>query len=395
MAQSQDVQGRSMGLKQFESYLRDRNAELDACIREIEEVQQRLQQAFQAELKVWQGLFGYCYPQILAHREALPAEFVSHLDHVEQEELQKLQAEMVELTSKIEAGRKAIDGWTAEAQEAARALRSANPEFDAREEDLKRRISTLQDEYTEAYRQLEAAREPLLGWLSNAGGIRQARHKQEEIKKQQAQATEQLREVRQKWLSAVQETSEKQSQLREQWQQTTVEIAELQARYDYLRNNLKEVARQNGIRRVLDEMTEAPALEGELGDKLRQLAEHNAVRARFEEGLMAVSQSLGLLRGINTGLDKFCESVAQVLAEQSRYNLREIDIDVPRDVVVVNQTWAWLASEARDEDKVLQSPLEFAAIVRQYVNDRLTPQVIQYFFETMGDSLNRATAAWN
>jgi len=110
---------------------------------------------------------------------------------------------------------------------------------------------------------------------------------------------------------------------------------------------------------------------------------------------MAVSQSLGLLRGINTGLDKFCESVAQVLAEQSRYNLREIDIDVPRDVVVVNQTWAWLASEVRDEDKVLQSPLEFAAIVRQYVNDRLTPQVIQYFFETMGDSLNRATAAWN
>ena len=102
----------------------------------------------------------------------------------------------------------------------------------------------------------------------------------------------------------------------------------------------------------------------------------------------------GLLKGINTGLDKFCDSVSQVLGEQQRYSLKQITIEVPREVASINQTWAALAKEARDEEQIVSSPLEFAAIARRYVIDRLTPTVIQRFFETMGEALNVATRAW-
>ena len=94
-------------------------------------------------------------------------------------------------------------------------------------------------------------------------------------------------------------------------------------------------------------------------------------------------------------MDKFCDSVGQVLGEQKRYGLRQITVRVPRQVTSVNQTWAALAKEARDEEAVLRAPLEFAAIARRYVIDRLTPEVIQRFFETMGEALNKATEAWH
>jgi DNA repair exonuclease SbcCD ATPase subunit len=394
MAEKGERQSYDMGLGDFDRYLRDKNKELDGCIVEIEEIQKRLQDEFQRELTVWQGLFGYCYPQVTVRRAELPPDLTQYLDRIEQEELERLKAEIADLTAKLAAGRKAIDDWTGSAQEAARSLRAANPDLNAREEQLKRKVTALQDEYTVAYEDLERAHGPFLGWLTNAGAIRKARRRQAETKKEQAQAIEQLRQVRQNWLTAVQETSETQSKLREQWQQATIETAEQQARYDYVRNNLDALARQNGVQRALDEMTEAPAMTDELGDKLRELAAHNAVRARFEDGLMAVSESLGMLRGVNKGLDKFGESVSQVLGEQKRYSLKEVTIPVSREVAAVNQTWAALAKEARDEEQAVREPLEFAKIARQYVIDRLTPQVIQAFFESMGDALNKGTSAW-
>ncbi|MFO7698525.1 MAG: hypothetical protein R6X16_15425 [Anaerolineae bacterium] len=384
----------SMNLGEFDRYLRDKNRELDLCIKEVAEVQERLKAEFLRELQVWQGLFGYCYPQVTLRRAELPAAFQQYLDRIEQEETARLEAEIADLAVKLAAGREAIDAGTASAQAAVRALREENPQLDKREEFLKRKIITLQDSYTEAYQQLEKARAPFLGWLTNASAISRAKRQQALVKKEQAEAIEQLRQVRQNWLTAVQETSETQAKLREQWQQATIQTAEQQARYDYVRNNLAELASQNGIQRALDEMTEAPDMTDELGDKLRELAEHNAIRARYEEGLAATSESLGLLRGVNTGLDKFSDSVSKVLSEQKRYSLKQITIAVPRQVASINQTWAALAKEARDEERVVASPLEFAAIARRYVIDRLTPTVIQRYFETMGEALNVATRAW-
>jgi chromosome segregation ATPase len=394
MAERSDRQSYDMGLGDFDRYLRDKNKELDGCIVEVDEIQKRLQDEFQRELTVWQGLFGYCYPQVTSRRSELPPVFGQYLDRIEQEELAKLQAEVADLTARLAAGRKAIDEWTGSAQETARSLRAANPDLNAREEQLKRKVTAMQDEYTAAYQELERVREPFLGWLTHAGAIRKARRRQAGIKQDQAKAIERLRQVRQNWLTAVQETSETQGKLREQWQQATIETAEQKARYDHVRNNLEALARQNGIQRALDEMIEAPAMTDELGDKLRDLAAHNAVRARFEEGLMAVSETLGLLRGINKGLDKFCESVSQVLAEQKQYSLKEVTIQVSREAAAVNQTWAALAKEARDEEQAVREPLEFAKIARQYIIDRLTPQVIQRFFESMGDALTKGTSAW-
>jgi chromosome segregation ATPase len=395
MALRSETRAYDLSLEKFDRYLRDKRSELERCIQEVEEIQTRLQAEFRRELLVWQELFGKSYPQVATRREELPAAFRQYLDAIEAEELAKLEQEMASLEVQLAEGREKVDAGVADAQDAVRALREANPSLNKREERLKRQIAALQETYTEAYQELQAAREPFLGWLTNASAIASAKKRQREAKKKQAAAIENLRKVRQTWLSAVQETSEKQSALREDWQQTSIETAERQARYDYVRNNLADLARQNGLQRALEEMTEAPAMTDELGDTLRELARHNAIRAEFEEGLAATSESLGLLKGIFTGLTRFGESVGKVVAEKRRYNLANITIRVPRQAAAINQTWEQLRQQARDEEQAVRAPLEFAAIARRYVIDRLTPAVIEQFFESMGEALNAGTRAWN
>lgn len=75
-----------MNLGEFDRYLRDKNKELDRCITEVAEVQERLREEFQRELTIWQGLFGICYPQVTVRRAELPAVFQEYLDRIEQEE---------------------------------------------------------------------------------------------------------------------------------------------------------------------------------------------------------------------------------------------------------------------------------------------------------------------
>jgi hypothetical protein len=116
---------------------------------------------------------------------------------------------------------------------------------------------------------------------------------------------------------------------------------------------------------------------------------------QYEQGVAASSETLGLLRGIANGLGCFAESVHRVLLQQRRYNLRQISIPLPYEVGFINQTWARLTEALQDKQRLVANPLEFAEIAHRLVIDRLTPEVIQRFFEQMGDALNQGTSAWD
>lgn len=383
-----------MNLAQFDRYLRDKSSENDACVKQLDKIHGRFQAVFQRELEIWQELYAYCYPEVATRREEMPVAFQRYLDQIEAEELARIQGEIAELETQIEEHREAMDRRTAQAQAAVQALKKANPGLNRQEETLKARIVELQDQYAQIYEQLEELQAPSMGWLTNAAQISRLKRQQRKTKREQEETVEALRRVRHDWLTRVQETSEKQSELREAWQQAGINSAELQARYDHLVNNLEDLARQDGLQRSLLELTDDPGVEGELGAKLSELCEHNSIRMRYEQGLAASSETLGLVRGIGTGLKRFSSSVRDVLAQQRRYNLKQIRILVPHDVGVINQTWEHLRERISDEEQMGRDPLLFVSIAQEYVIDRLTEPVIQQFFEQMGDALNRGTAAW-
>jgi len=384
-----------MTIAQFHRYLDDRRRELEACYKEVEEVQLQFNDIFKLELEAWQERFSYCYPRIASQRQEMPAAFARVIDRTEEEELGRLRTEIADLEKQLEQGRTESDSLLAQAQSATVALREANPQLNEREEELKSLMARYQDEYAEAFEQIEALQSPFLGSLPRFAQIRKLRSAQKTARKQQASTLAQLQAVRKDWLERVEKAGDTQAELRQNWQQTKIEMSQNQARHDHLVENLEDLAVQAALQRVLEELDEPPEVPGELGGALTELVERNRVRRAYEEGLRAVAEVLGLTKGVGEGLTRFQRSVATVLQEQRRYSLKEVRVPLPQSAAVMNQVWNELAAKVKDEKHMGTHPLEFSRGVDVYIKRRLTDENIQSLFETMGEALTRATKAWD
>jgi len=365
-----------MTLAEFHRYLDDKRRELETCYKEIEEVQFQFNDIFKRELEAWKEKFAFCYPRVAARRRELPPAFAQLIDRAEAEERARLQAEIASLEKEIRESRAKMDELLAQAKATTGDLRRANPQFDQREEALKALIAKLEDQYAEAFEELEKLDTFPLGWLIHARRISKLKRAQRQAKEEQAKALMQLRQVRQ------------------QWEQLGVRVAEAESRRAYLQTNLEALAEQGALQKVLENLNEPPDIPGELGEALRDLAQRNQVRRAYEEGLRAVAEILGLTKGVGEGLKRFQQSVATVLQEQRRYNLKEVQVPVSQWAVTLNETWKELQAKVKDEKQMGRHPLEFSQIVSQYVKGRLTDANIQGLFEHLGKALSQATAAW-
>lgn len=384
-----------MRLAEFHRYLDGKRRELEACYSETEEVQFQFNDIFQRELADWQDKFAYCFPRVVAQREKMPPAFAQVIDRVEAEELDRIQAEIAELSKEIRAGQAESDDLLGRAQAAAKALRAVNPELDKREEHLKSLMVRYQDEYALTYEETEALEDTSLGWLTHFFKIRRLKKVERMAKDQQAQTLAQLRVVRQEWLSKVEEAGDRQAELRGEWQKVSVRVAEAQTRREHLESNLAELAQQAGIQRVLEELSEPPDVTGDLGTALEELVERNKVRRSYEEGLRTVAEALGLTKGVSEGMKRFQRSVGTVLQEQRRYSLKEVRVSLPGWIVQMNEIWQELGAKVKDEKYMGTHPLEFSRTVDAYIKEHLTDEKIQGLFEQMGQALSKATAAWD
>jgi chromosome segregation ATPase len=383
----------SLTLADFSRYLSGKVEEMQACYKEIEEVQYQFNDIFKRELAAWQEKFGFCFPRVLAQRHDLPAPLVQSIDQAEQEELAKLKQELVDLGTKIAESKTQGDDLLRQAQSASATLRQANPELNTQEENLKTKLRTYEDDYSGMYEKIEGL-EAGFGWLLHSRQISKLRKEQRGIKSAQDSLLKQLRDVRKTWQDQVQQIGETQSTLRQQWETLNVATSQAQARLDFVQANLADLAQQQAITRVLSDMNESPGLADELGQALDELVARNKVRRSYEEGLRSVAEALGLTKGVAEGLARFDKSVDGVVEEQVRYTLAEVSVQLPQWVINVAETWKPLRERVKDEKYLGTHPLEFSQVIKSFISDRITDAIIQQFFETMGTALSAATAAW-
>jgi len=383
-----------MSLRDFYRYLDDKRSELAACYKDVEEVQFEFNGIFQRELAAWQELLAYLFPRVAAQRSELPEAFARLIDRTEDEERARIQGETADLDKRIAELQERSDALLNQGQAATESLRRANPELNESEERLKARMAAYQTEFAELYERLDRLDDSPLGWLTNGGEIRRLKREQARIKHEQAVTLDELRRVRAEWATRLQEISNTQAELREQWQQVSVELAQAQARRDHLQTNLDALSQQAALQRVFEELNEPPAVPGELGDKLAELAQRNVTRRMYEQGLASVAETLGLTKGVGEGMARFQKSVGTVLEEQQRYSLKQVDVVLPQQIVEMNEIWSQLRTKVQDEKQMGRYPMEFSQIVKGYIDDHLTDAQIQSLFEEMGNALSAATKAW-
>jgi len=383
-----------MTLAQFHRYLTDKCSEAEIFHGNAVKLRERYNEVFKQVMADWQGTFSFCYPRLMAERRDMPEPFVSHIDQVERQERQRIIDEIAELDIEIESGREQSDTYLSKAQEATQALRRSNPALDSREERLKAEVVRYQTEYADAYEEMESLESGGMGWLMNAGKIARLRRVQKAAKKKQAESLTEMREVRQDWKDQLETTGRRQAELREQWQVVSVRASEAQGRRDHLEANLEALAEQAAIQRVLEELAASPGVPGELGERLDEMVQRNSVRLSYEQGLKAVAEAEGLSKGVGDGTRRFADSVAKVVREQKRYNLRQVHIQIPHRVAILNETWKRLSDQLSKESDLSHNPVGFSQIIEEGLSKRLTDTTIQFLFETMGEALNTATSAW-
>ena len=384
-----------MKLPKFDRYLADKRKELRTCYKEVREVQEALKGNFQRELEAWQERFTFCYPQVSAQRTEMPAAFARIIERTIEEERERFRQEMADLDEENQQGRAKMDELQAKAQERTKMLKAANPGLNDREEHLKELMVNYQDEYADAYEQLEVLDTSALSWFKNAGKIRRLKRTQKLAKKHQDEALQQLRQVRQEWLAQVEEAGDTQAELRSDWQEMGVKVAEAEGRLEYVKKNSEALAVDAGIQRVLEELDKPPQVSGELGEALDDLVQRNHVRWDYEKGLVAAGEALGITKSIGEGMKRFHQSVSEVVREQRRHNLKQVYVVLPHSVAILNETWKELSTKARDAEALGKNPIAFDHIVDTYIRERLTDESIQRLFEIMGQSLGKATDAWN
>jgi len=383
-----------MTLLQFHHYLTDKAEDAERFHQNAAKLHERYTDVFKQVMSDWQDTFSFCFPRLMTERQQMPETFRSHINRVESEEHQRIAAEIAELDKEIESGREDSDTYLAKAQHATQLLRRANPALDSREERLKAQVVRYQTEYADAFEEMESLESATMGWLTNAGKIARLRRVQKEAKKKQAESLTEMRQVRQEWTDQLEMAGKRQAELREQWQTLSVRASEAQGRRDHLEQNLDALAEQAAIQRVLEELDESPGVPGELGERLDEMVQRNSVRLSYEQGLKAVAEAEGLSKGVGDGTRRFADSVAQVVREQKRYNLRKVHVELPHRIAVLNETWSRLSDQLSKESDLSHSPVRFAEIIDKGLSKRLTDSTIQYLFETMGEALNTATAAW-
>jgi len=383
-----------LSLPDFFRFVAARYKEARECHHAAEAVRQRLADAFRQEMAEWQEVFGVCYPQLAERRRELPPDFVLHIDSVEQDELQKLRDEIARLEREIEEGRQESDRLLEAAQSETQRLRRTNPEMNRREEELQALMVRYQDEYAEAYERAEELLDSSLGWLKNLFELQRLRRQQRAAKRKQEETLAKLRLVRQEWLDQVQKAGETQAQLRARWQEVGVAVADATTRRDHLTEHLSTLGEQNALQRVLEELSDPPDVDGEFGQALKDLARRNAVRADYEEALEVSAEFLGRAKGIADGLERFGSSLENVVREQRRYGLRQVHVRLGPEVLRMLGSFAELRPKLSDAARLAANPREFTILLRPYNETAFTDQRIRQLFETMGDELSRATAAW-
>ncbi|MFO7916565.1 MAG: hypothetical protein R6V13_00590 [Anaerolineae bacterium] len=384
-----------MTLAEFYHYLQAKREELQACYKEVEEVQFQLNDMFKRELEAWQEQISFCYPRLAKQRDEMPQAFAQWIDRMEAEEKERIRQEIADLAREIEETRQRMDQLMARGQAATKALREHNPKLNAQEERLKKQVFNYEEEYAQAFEEIETLKQSPFGRLANWGKIRRLKRVQKKAKEQQRQALEELREVRRTWKQKVEGTGEKQAELRKEWEQLSIRLSQARGRHDHLQENFDPLAEQAALQRVLEELEEPPDVPGPLGEGLERLVKHNKIRRAYETGLRAVAETLGLLKAMGEGLDRFGNSVQTVLEEQRRFDLPRTHVLVPHSVAVTNQIWKTLQDHVEDERDMGTNPLKFSRIVDHYTKSRLTDEQIESFFQELGQALSRATEAWN
>jgi hypothetical protein len=384
----------ALTLADFYNYVRDNRKRIADVYREIEEIQYQFNDLHARQMLEWEKLIS-TYAPLLLKGEDLPPELQELLAAQEQAERQAIQDESARLEKEIADKRGSADGFVQLGQKQVAALREENPILNQQEEELKARRTSVAREIERLDIELKQMGCFPIGWLTNVFQRRRLRRQREQLAENLTALDTGIRVVREKWQTRKKELQQSQADLQNKWQALSVEISQLQARLDDLEANIDDLSKRNAAQNLLGNLRELPVSAGPWRDRLAPLVELGHNKSNYEAGLTTVAETLGLLKGLGEGMDRFVRSVATVYEEQGRYKLAMLRVSLSDAVTSFYAFWPEFQAKVKDEKYLGTHPLEFSQRVQEVVRQRLQEAAIKSMFEDMGSALTAATKQWH
>jgi chromosome segregation ATPase len=374
-------------LSNFTKYVEDNIKRISELYKEVEEVQYQFNDLHGKLMTQWQKQVEATAPKLLA--DDLPPVLRAPLATAQQQEREALEKRIAELAAQAADADAESAKTLQEAQAELARLREMNPLLNEREEQLKSRSLAELEAIGKAEADTKA-----LGFFTRFLGGSEPQKRLLKLQKQHAKTLADLAAVRESWVQKKKEAETRQAELRGKWEAASVKASQLKAEGDYLKLNLLGLAGKRGAQRLLTEMSETPAVEGEWRRALQEIVELNRQIKEYRAGLTSVAESLGILTGVRTGMERFYQSVSKLYEEQTRFNLKPLKVDLAKSVVEFHNIWAEFRGKVKDDKYLGKRPLEFSQTAQAYTQSRLTDQAIKDMFERMGQALTTAAKAW-
>jgi hypothetical protein len=365
--------------------------------------------------------------QLIGHatgeRSALPEWFTTELEAervaVEREldeQVQGLEKQRAGLSDEAEAQRRHSAEDEAE-------LRRQNVDLDAEEEALKARgvklVAAIED-YNRRIKGLASG----FGFFANLFRMRALQGERAALDLEQADVAARVDSLRARWVKVSTEYDLKEQARTSQWTKLETEAAAVSAKLEALAAARPRMVVRSAVERVLDRRRTAfrdPASGApcprcavlnppqahfchicaqrltedrpDLAGSLEEMAELNHHYRRFQEGMRACQEIIGLVRGLGSGVDAFTKSVDDMIASEDKYPLAKLKLEVPE----ASRAWGSNLELFRGQVSADYSlhPQELAATVQTLIQQVFTEDAIRAYFESMGEELSRqAKAQW-
>jgi chromosome segregation ATPase len=391
--------GKSFSLKKLSTYISDNIQEIGKVRKEVEEIQVGFNSAYVEWKAEHDATLERLTETVTDQVEDIGPDLRGLVEERIVEEKRIIEARRLELRDElIPATQAEADQILSEGQRLNKKMRLLNPSLDQREEKLKAQRATLEKRLAQLNGQIREL-SGCLGLVINFFKINKLDRQRQRVIGKLETVQEELKDVREEWKTAEQQTREEQEALQTKWQETTIKLAQLHAELDYLDDSTgrEALARKRAVRYTFDNLKEPIVcpLE-EVKQELDYMVQLNVEADNYEEGLGSVGSLMSVLDGITEGLKRFDESVEGLLAEQRMHSsyLPELNISVPGGVLAFHDQWGDLRRKVHDDGHLCAHPAELVAMVGPALEDGLSTDRIQAMFEDLGGALRHATREW-
>ncbi|MEZ7892014.1 MAG: hypothetical protein QMC67_09705 [Candidatus Wallbacteria bacterium] len=272
-----------------------------------------------------------------------------------------------------------------------------NPELNAEEERLKNLIAVREKELNALKEKIESKGNGVFSSLVNFLGLFFQRREFYKGYKELTAEKAKLLETRQIFLKSKTKKDDFEKNVGRRYNDDLKKAAYLRQSLFKLENDFENTVLEEAVSSVILTVGDKKLLELEPQIKnVKNFIELYAMKKEYEISLKNVSEEIGFLTGIKSGVENILKTLKSLSEQYRQYSsyLKPLAFELNGFIDGFSGCFSELASKIEDDKKLASAPDAFLKIVGPFHQKFLNESAVKRFFEELGIAIESATSKW-